>query len=253
MSFSPDWLALREPADLAARDPDLRTRAAAAAGEDAIVMDLGSGTGSTARAFVDPVCVNWRWRFVDGDPVLLKVAQDMHEGADCVVMNLRDIDDLPLQNVSLVTASALLDLMPETWMMALAARLKAAQVPFYAALNYDGVMYWSPQFDGDAVVTAAFNRHQETDKGIGAAMGPTSGQRAAQILEAAGFDVELRQSPWRINAPHDVLHQQLIAGIGDAAAEMGAPDAAQWAQDRIDALAQTVTTIGHTDLLARPR
>ena len=45
MGFSADWLALREPADHAARDGDLLAAAAQVAG--AVIVDLGCGTGST--------------------------------------------------------------------------------------------------------------------------------------------------------------------------------------------------------------
>ena len=252
MSFSPDWLALREPADLAARDRDLLARAIAVAGEDAVVLDLGSGTGSTARAFQGGACSGWTWRFVDGDPDLLDIAHSRHPQSECVVMNLRDIDDLPLAGVSLVTASALLDLMPQTWMTHLAQRLGQAGIPFYAALNYDGVMQWSPAGAEDDAITASFNRHQQTDKGIGPAMGARSGALAQHILLQNGFDVTLSQSPWQLGADQAELHRQLIAGIGDAARETGNTDAAHWAQARIADVAHAKAMIGHTDLLAVP-
>lgn len=253
MSFSPDWLALREPLDLAARDRDLRRRAAAIAGPNAVVLDLGSGTGSTARAFDMDICTSWRWRFVDGDAALLKIAKTKHVGAECFIMNLRDIAALPLDGVSLVTASALLDLMPEAWMISLAERLQDASVPLYAALNYDGRMSWYPEIDCDADITASFNLHQRTDKGIGPAMGPHSGTRAAQILTEYGFDVILSKSPWQLGAEDVALHTQLIAGIGQAADEIGNPLALRWTKDRQASVAQSTGTIGHTDLFAVPQ
>lgn len=140
MGFSPDWLALREPVDHASRDAALLARAAACAGEGALVIDLGSGTGSTARAFNGTVGTKWKWRFVDGDKALLDIAQSLHPGAEQLVFDLRRIDELPLDGAALVTASALLDLMPQAWVTALARRLQHAGVPFYAALNYNGLM-----------------------------------------------------------------------------------------------------------------
>ncbi|MDX8349424.1 class I SAM-dependent methyltransferase [Cognatiyoonia sp. IB215446] len=250
MGFSADWLALREPVDLAARDDALLARAAAFAGQDAVVLDLGSGTGSTARAFGD---VRATWRFVDGDAALLDIAHARHPASECVTMNLRDIDDLPLDEVSLVTASALLDLMPTEWMTRLAARLQEAMIPFYAALNYDGAMRWSPALDVDATITHAFNQHQQTDKGIGPAMGPQSGQLAAQILRAHGFDVTLADSPWQLGAAEADLHAQLIAGIAEAAQECGSHQAPDWVTKRRADLARSHAVIGHTDLLAIPQ
>ena len=49
MAFSAEWLALREPADRAARDAGLLRRAAAAAGPAPVIMDLGCGSGATVH------------------------------------------------------------------------------------------------------------------------------------------------------------------------------------------------------------
>lgn len=253
MSFSPDWLALREPVDCAARDKALLWQAAAMAGPDAVVLDLGSGTGSTARAFQDAICASWTWRFLDGDAGLLDIAKARHPGSECVTMNLRDIDDLPLDGVGLVTASALLDLMPYTWICQLAKRLSQAQVPFYAALNYDGQMQWKPASDMDPSITQSFNAHQQTDKGIGPAMGPESGQLAAKALAQQGFNVSLGQSPWQITPQNGELHRQLIAGIGQAAGELRHGDAKAWVTKRTAEVATTHAVIGHTDVLAWPQ
>lgn len=253
MSFTPEWLALREPADMAARDAGLLSQAIQAAGPNATVLDLGSGTGSTARAFADGIGHGGQWRFVDSDKGLLDVAHQQHPNSECHVLNLRDLDDLPLDGVSLVTASALLDLMPQGWVSDLAARLSNAAVPFYACLNYDGIMQWSPPFTADASIVEDFNKHQMTDKGIGTAMGPVSGQRTADIFARHGFDVTVSQSPWRIGADQSELNDQLISGIADAASQMGNPFATTWATTRRADLGQTHTTVGHTDILAVPQ
>lgn len=252
MGFSADWLALREPVDQVARDPSLLSRATECAGPDAIVLDLGSGTGSTARAF-NGQSATWTWRFVDGDAALLDIAHDCHPRSECVTMNLREIDDLPLDGVSLVTASALLDLMPVDWMKQLSARLQDAAIPFYAALNYNGVMSWTPKIGSDDAITDAFNRHQQTDKGIGPAMGPQSGMTAAQILSDHGFDVTLAESPWTLGVAEADLQHELVAGIGQAAQEIGLSEASYWVSERHRCRAQSKAIIGHTDLLALPK
>ncbi len=250
VGFSPEWLALREPADHASRDPGLLEHALACARRGAVTLDLGSGTGSTARAFGDS---DLRWRFLDGELELLDLAKARHPGSQQVVMDLRDIDTLPLEDVGLVTASALLDLMPLEWVTALAGRLKDAGVPFYAALSYNGVMHWSPPHAADESVRQAFNAHQRGDKGIGAALGPTAGAATAQVFTANGFDVHLGDSPWELTAAQADLHHALLVGIGTAAAEAGCEQAPDWVADRLAAVAQTAGYIGHTDILALPQ
>lgn len=253
MGFAPDWLALREPLDHKARDKALLAQARSHARPGAVIADLGCGTGSTARAFDEVGTSPWTWRFVDSDASLLEIAAERHPTAEPVIMDLGHIKDMPLQGVSLVTASALLDLMPINWLRELVARLKAAALPFYAALTYNGVMHWTPALDEDREVAAAFNAHQETDKGLGRAMGPGAARIASQIFSDHGFEVTLADSPWAVAHEHAELHGQLVDGIGVAAQEMGSDVAPSWVARRQAELCQTTAMIGHTDLLAVPR
>lgn len=252
MGFSPAWLDLREPADLAARDAGLCARAGVAAGPAPVIVDLGAGTGASLRALTPHLAAEARWRLVDADAGLLALAAARHDAVTPVVMDLRDINALPLDGATLVTASALLDLMPEAWVAALAAHLAARGLPFLAMLSYDGVMAWDPALPDDDAVTAAFNRHQGGDKGLGPALGPASGARTAAIFRAAGFDVAVADSPWRLGADQTALQRDLVAGIAQAADEAGLAGSADWGAARVAVAASTSCIIGHTDVLALP-
>lgn len=252
MGFSPAWLDLREPADLRARDAGLCARAGAAAGLAPVVVDLGAGTGASLRALAPHLAAGARWRLVDADAGLLALAQRRHDAVTPFVMDLRDIAALPLEGAALVTASALLDLMPEDWVAALAAHLAARGLPFLAMLSYDGVMQWDPALPGDAAVTAAFNRHQTGDKGLGPALGPASGARTAAIFRAAGYGVAVADSPWRLGPDQAALQRDLVAGIAQAATETGLEGAAAWGAARAAMADRAACVIGHTDLLALP-
>lgn len=249
MGFSADWLALREPADHAARDGGLMARAAALAGARPVVVDLGAGTGSTRRAFGGALPEGAVWRMVEGDAELLARCEGERH-----LMDLRDLVALPLAGATLVTASALLDLVSEEWVAGLVEVLAARRLPFLAALSYDGRMAWSPEDGGDAGVTAAFNRHQRGDKGFGPALGPDAVPRAAEMFRAAGYRVRLADSPWRIGADQAELGAALLDGIAAAAAEAGvaADEAARWRAARRAMLSQGEMVIGHLDLLAVP-
>ncbi len=253
MGFSATWLALREPADHAARDDGLLTAAADAAGPSPVIVDLGSGTGSTLRAFAPVLNNAAAWRLVDSDPVLLAQAASS-AGPDVTLhdLDLRTLDALPLQGASLVTASALLDLCSRDWLVRLAARLKDQSVAFYAALNYDGVMTWSSTDDDDAAITAAFNSHQRGDKGFGPALGPDCARIAAEVFAQAGFRVTEADSPWVLGPDQAELQRQLCDGIANAAAETGVTTAAQWAARRHALVGDGHCHIGHRDLLALP-
>lgn len=249
MGFSPDWLALREPHDLKARDPHLATLAAKSATDNPVVLDLGCGTGSTIRALKPYLPENTKWRLVDNDPVLLSLAKN-EAGFDteAFLLDLGDIESLPLEGATLVTGSALLDLVSRKWLEDLAALL---EVPTYFALSYDGQMSWQPESELDAEITSSFNSHQRSDKGFGPALGPDAASTASEIFSALGFEVSLARSPWQLASEDKALHDELIAGIAEAAMQAGAPMAKSWALAKLsEGFSNCV--IGHADIVALP-
>jgi SAM-dependent methyltransferase len=252
ISFAPDWLALREPADHGARDDALLANAAKCVASGTTVLDLGSGTGSTVRAFERAGFDSLNWRLLDNDARLLSLATRRHRQALGIVGDLSILGDIPMDDIGLVTASALLDLMSRDWVEALARRLHAAHLPFYAALNYNGVMTWSPAQPDDEIVVGHFNMHQQRDKGTGPALGPTSGGNVARIFEDLGYQVSVAQSPWTIGPDQAVLHTQLLDGIVGAVAEIDDTLAMNWGDARKATVATSHVNVGHLDLLAVP-
>jgi len=85
--FSAEWLALREPLDMRARNKDVLDAVAIAFGDrDALsIVDLGSGTGSTVRALTARLPKRQAWRLVDNDPVLLADAFAMDRSKDVAI------------------------------------------------------------------------------------------------------------------------------------------------------------------------
>ena len=71
--FAPEWLALREGADAAARSAELLEplRARLPEGER-VIRDLGCGTGSMARWLVPRLPGPQHWILTDHDPALLR-------------------------------------------------------------------------------------------------------------------------------------------------------------------------------------
>ena len=73
MTFSADWLALREPYDARARNRQVLASVAAAFSDQSaiIVVDLACGTGSTLRALAGHLPPRQNWRLCDNDLGLL--------------------------------------------------------------------------------------------------------------------------------------------------------------------------------------
>ncbi|TCO75595.1 class I SAM-dependent methyltransferase [Chromatocurvus halotolerans] len=266
--FSIDWLDLREDADRRARDSDLCERAvhwlqlAPSRGREAIVVDLGAGTGSTLRALDGAGQRPLLWRLLDHDPALLAEARRRHggqTGIETFAADLSDIGTLPLDGARLVTASALFDLVSAEFLQALAQVLQrpAGQDPIgvYSALNYDGLTQWTPSHPLDDVVLEAFNCDQRRDKGFGPALGPEAAGAMCDAFSQAGFRVFSASSPWVLDGADEPLVSALITGI--AAAVAGSPGVAvssleDWVRFRQAQVTSGSCTVGHTDLLAVP-
>ncbi|MCV0394792.1 MAG: class I SAM-dependent methyltransferase [Rhizobiaceae bacterium] len=252
MSFSIDWLMLREGADRAARDPDLLERAQAwlAGGDDPLAVDLGAGTGSTARAVGANAA---RWLLVDRDPVLLEEARHrLDDRAETIEADLAEVEDLPLDGARLVTASALFDLAGAEWIERIADAVAKRGAGLYAALTYDGRMEWQPRDADDQPVTEAFNRDQKRDKGLGEALGPDAGEALADAMRRRGYQVEIADSLWRLEGGQAALQRELLTGIAEAATR-GGFDAAGWLERRLVLTRSGHCSVGHVDILAVPR
>jgi len=244
--FSAEWLALRAGADDRARDADLRAAFLAALPPAPRLLDLGSGTGSTARALgVEGA----RWVLVDDDADLLAEAERRVPGARVLRADLaRGLDAVLAQEADAITASALFDLVSEDW-IARVARGAGGRI-VYAALTYDGLEHWSPDHPADLAVSRAFDAHQRRDKGFGPAVGPTGATVLAKALEAEGYTVTLAPSPWKLERGRDgALMDALADGIAGAAVEAGC-DAAQAENWRAARRGAERCVTGHLDLLA---
>lgn len=258
--FNTRWLDLREPADRAARDDGLRFGAISDlddAGEGALVIDLGCGTGSTFRALL-PDAGRWYWRLIDNDPQLLAAARGRHAGEarmEFIEADLAEPEPGLFAGARLVTASALFDLVSAAKVHALAERLRTIGSSFYAALNYDGNCRWDNAHVADGLIIDAFNRHQRGDKGFGPALGPDSGPALKRIFEQAGFTVSMAASPWRLGPAEAEMQAMLIDGMAEAVGATGRVDPAlvrDWHAYRLDCLSTSRCKIGHWDVLAHP-
>jgi SAM-dependent methyltransferase len=250
MSFSSNWLALREPADRAARDGALaaalgdwaaaRTRAL---GRPLLVVDLGCGTGASHRA-LSPLLPGARWRLTDNDPALLAEAAG-RTGAHTLCLDLAATPEIALDGADIVTASALFDLASAAWIDRLAGAL-APGAAMLAALSYDGIETWDPADPAEAEGLAAFHAHQVGDKGFGPSLGPGGAAYLAQALARGGREVRRAPSPWRLSRSRDgALIEALADGAAGAAAQAAhAAGAAAQAAHAADAAAQAAHAHG---------
>lgn len=275
--FSSEWLALREPADHAARNPQVLAAVGAYfAGKPSLsVLDLGSGAGSNLRGSYASLPERQHWTLVDHDGDLLALARERllawadearEQGEELVLtkddktitVDTRQVDlNKDLEWVlgwqpDLVTAAAFFDLASKAWIERFVAALASQNLPLYAVLTYDGREKWKPAHRADARMLAAFKHHQHTDKGFGPAAGPEACEIMAEAFRKSGLAISTADSAWLLDGSREALRTALAEGIAEAVRETGQLDAAAiagWLEARRSA---TSVLIGHQDLWARP-
>jgi hypothetical protein len=156
-----------------------------------------------------------------------------------------------LAGTSLVTASALLDLLTADALTRVLAA--CAGRPMLLALTVLGRVILTPEEPLDALIGAAFNAHQRR----GGRLGPDAVAAAVDELRGTGAEVIVRPSPWRLDAAHAGLAAEWLGGWVAAACEQDAALAAEAVAYRDRRLAQAEAgeldvVVDHADLLVLP-
>jgi len=243
---SPRWLALREPADAAARSAELADRLARQLGPGPhAIHDLGGGSGSMGRWLAPRLPGPQHWVVHDRDPDLLALT----EGVERRCSDITRLTSADLAGASLVTASALLDLLTADELAGLLAA--CAGIPLLLALTVVGRVALSPAEPLDARVADAFNAHQRRN-GL---LGPDA--VTAAFARLRGAEVVVRPSPWHLGRAEAGLAAEWLEGWLAAACEQEPGLAAEAAAYRERRLAQAAAgalavTVDHADLLVLP-
>lgn len=262
--FCVEWLTLRESYDQRARNPQVLAAAISLlkSKSEVRLVDLACGAGSTLRTLGPHLPARQHWDLVDNNPRLLDAAYSGN-ASDNVSLNAVQLDlnkefEAALEQRSdLVTLSALLDLVSDTWLERFTRHAAARALPVYAGLTYDGRIELSPSDPADAVVAGVVNAHQLTDKGFGPALGPSGAVAAISRFEALGYSVLQGNSDWVIGTTDREIQIELLDGWASAAREMASlpsRDVDDWLVRRKAVVNRRASTmrVGHVDFLATP-
>lgn len=267
--MSSQWLSLREPADAQARSRAL-VRKVVRAGADGtapmVVHDLGSGSGSMGRWLAPQLRGPQHWLLHDRDPELLQAAAAdpppaALDGASVTVeTRLGDLTRLrpdDLAGASLVTASALLDMLTAEELEHFVRSCVAAACPALVTLSVTGRVRVTPPDPLDAVIRDAFNDHQRRTTGGRTLLGPAAARAAVHLYRAHGARVEVRPSWWRLDSGCRSLLVAWLSGWVSAACEQRpelATAAVSYLAKRHNDLEhdRLAVAVPHLDLLARP-
>lgn len=257
---APDWLALREPADAAARSTGLVDLLRAYLPADGLLVhDLGCGTGSMSRWLAPRLVGPQRWVLHDRDAELLEHAA-AHPPVPQVETRHDDITRLAaddLAGASLVTASALLDMFTGEELSRFVAVCASAGCPVLITLSVVGEVEINPPDPLDRRVRESFNAHQRRRTGDAPLLGPDAAGAAVDAFRRQGLEVHTRPSPWHLGRDHADLAVAWLDGWVGAATEQSPglrEEALAYVARRRAELAagSAEVTVHHVDLLALP-
>lgn len=265
---SADWLALREPADAAARDAGLVEALGAQlpTRRPVEVRDLGCGTGSMTRWLAPRLPGPQHWVSYDRDAELLPrvgadppsaAADGSRVGVETRQRDITRLDPGELSGASLVTASALLDMMTRPELRRFVDTCAAPGCAVLITLSVTGRVELDPADPLDSRVAEAFNAHQRRAAEEGPRLGPDAVDAAAAAFAGQDREVVVRPSPWRVGPAHRELAEAWFTGWLAAAVEQQpdlAPATDSYAVRRRAELAAGALSVmvHHEDLLVLP-
>ncbi|MGH2891732.1 MAG: SAM-dependent methyltransferase, partial [Solirubrobacteraceae bacterium] len=231
-----------------------------------LVHDLGGGTGSMGRWLAPLLPGPQHWVVHDRDTDLLELAADEPPGAAAdgaaVTVETRRSDIIRLEpsdlpGASLITASALLDMLTEHELAKLVAVCVGPGCPVLLALSVVGRVELTPPDPLDREVAAAFNAHQRRETERGRLLGPDAVTFTVEAFGRRGAEVLVRDSAWRLGTEHAELTAAWFAGWVAAACEQEPALAAEigvYSRSRPAQLAARglAVSVHHADLLVLP-
>ncbi|WP_033342748.1 class I SAM-dependent methyltransferase [Catenuloplanes japonicus] len=262
--YASSWLDLREPADAAARATELVDELPTV--PDQVILDIGCGTGSMARWLAPRLGGRQHWIMQDHDADLLDFAAASMIGTGAAITvetrqgDITALTAADLDGVSLVTASALLDLLDTDDAGRLAEACVESGTPALLTLSVAGRAELTPAEPLDGPLNSAFNDHLRHHVAGRTLLGADAADAVAAAFTERGATVKAVPSLWRLGSDHRELIAEWLRGWVTAASTRLGRDAA--VEHEIDEylrrrLAQAeagelTVTVHHTDLLARP-
>lgn len=252
------------------------------------VIDLACGHGANLRELAPCLGGAQRWRLIDHDPALLAAVPhtlsawalrhgyqfmlddcagepqtihiagpDFHVEAVCHRVDLaRDLASLDFSDRTLVTASALLDLVSASWLQRLVHKSQCASAALLFGLTVDGRTIWDSLDRDDERVQALFSQHQHRDKGFGPALGSEAAATALRQMAGASYETVQVQTDWVIDgAQAPEMQLALVEGMAAAALEQDPAERAAvlaWQARRRAGVGSGRLRVGHVDIVAVP-
>jgi len=167
------------------------------------------------------------------------------------------LDPGALAGASLITASALLDMMTTEELRRFVETCAGPGCPVLVALTVTGRVDLTPADPRDQRFAEAFNDHQRRTSPAGSRLGPDALEAAVDGFSRVGLEVLVRPSPWRLGADRSALITAWLDGwVGPACQQRPELEEVRhsYVRRRLTELddGRLSITVHHQDLLARP-
>lgn len=268
LRVSSDWLTLREAEDARARSRGLAHAVLPLLPSGPFtVHDLGSGTGSMMRWLAPLLPGPQTWVLHDWNADLLRDASDGPRPRDRAGMpvslrprvgSLEHLDGDDLRGASLVTASALLDVLTAAEAHAIVDACVTAGTPALLSLSVTGEVHLRPRDARDKTVERAFNDHQQQERNGRRLLGRYGAPIVQGLFAREGWRVRKAVTTWQLDDDRPRLLGEWFEGWVDAAEEQS-PELREtlsgYRRLRRDqqARGELSALVYHLDLLAWPR
>ena len=198
------------------------------------------------------------WVLHDRDADLLEAADVPSVTVEARRSDITRLGPGDLAGATLVTASALLDMLTESELAGLVNTCAGAGCPALLTLSVVGRVELTPADPLDRRVADAFNAHQRRSTERGRLLGPDAVPAAVEQFVRLGTEIVVRPSPWRLGPSQADLAAEWFSGWVGAACEQDAglaADLGAYASRRLEQAraGRLAVTVEHADLLVLPR
>ena len=229
-NFQEEWLAIRYPFDLAARNKEVEAAFLDYFyGYDELqIIDIGSGTGNNFRYWFSKLPISQSWTFVELNPLLAEIslakAKKYLEASDWEVsisknqlsasfregvqkhkkIRIQILEtsflELPfghqlLGNPDFLMANAVFDLLTAKMFDRFAEQLIEHKIPLLSTINFVGMRFQNPTKE-DELFTNYYLQHMQRLQTFGRTLGTDCTTHATSFFKKKGQSYTLGESNW---------------------------------------------------------
>lgn len=217
------------------------------------LVDVGAGTGANFRYYFDKIKQNQEWTFIEQNPHLIRASHiclekfalhhdyGFHQNNDTITITagnkkahikliqgtLQHIEELTdLEEIDVVTANAVFDLVPFEHFDTFVGKLKAKDVCLLSTLNYYETSF-IPFSESDGRFIRLYHMHMRRPQPFGIAMGPDCCEEMLDLLHQHQMLIEQEGSQWHITRRNTTMQHFLLHFIENAIHELNLADCEQ--------------------------